>query len=310
MSATPISIELTKCKAGRGEDGIFTADVEWTLTVSISPNVVDMLADRVAYLFRDQLPLVGTVYPGVPFATCRNVSCDMEEVGVYKFAAQFSDKNSKETAATNEDPTKDLPIIKPVASTRELAISKDRDNKGILNKAGDPVIQTRDQQFVGLTVRVNVADIPAAVLDLVDTTNAAPFKIGGWHINTNQARFILPSDFMSEPKSRNEISYYEFGYEMAIDTIDMHYGTPMNAGFRQLVPEDPEADPIVYRKERILEEDASEPGEPVPLDEFGVAIVNPTPDDVTFLKVKKYREADYSWLPGVEPWPDAPEIDL
>lgn len=310
MPATPLNIEMTKCKAGRGEDGIFTAEVEWTLTVTISPDPVDMLADRVAYLFRNQLPLVGTVYPGVPFATCRNVGCDLDEPGVYKFNATFSDKNSKETAATNEDPTKDLPIIKPVASTRELAITKDRDGNAILNKAGDPVIQVRDQQFVGLTVRVNLADIPVAVLDLVDTTNDAPFKIGGWHINRNQGRFILPSDFMSEPKSRNERTYYEFAYEMAIDTVDMHYGTPMNAGLRQLVADDPDATPIVYRKERILEEDGSEPSEPVPLDDLGAVIPNPQPDQVKFLKVKKYREADYSWLPAVEPWPDAPEIDL
>jgi hypothetical protein len=301
---------MTKCKAGRGEDGIFNADVEWTINIPIPDTITDALADRVAFLFRDYLPLVGTLYPGVPFCTCRNIGCELEEPGVYKFSAQFSDKNSREKAATDEDPIKDLPIIKPTAGSKEIAITKDRDGNAVLNKAGDPIIQTRDQQFVGLSVRVNVADIPAAVLDLVDTCNDAPIKIGGWHINTNQARFILPSDFMSEPKSRNEISYYEFAYEIAIDTRDMHYGTPMNAGFRKRVPVDPEADPIVYRKETILAEDGSEPSEPVPLDDDGDEIVDPQPDDAIFLKVKKYPEADYTWLPGVEPWPDAPEIEL
>jgi hypothetical protein len=45
--------------------------------------------------------------------------------------------------------------------------------------------------------------------------------------------------------------------------------------------------------------DGSEPDDPVPLNADGTKIDTPTPDNVRYLEVKKYGEAVYSILPGV-----------
>ena len=65
---------------------------------------------------------------------------------------------------------------------------------------------------------------------------------------------------------------------------------PLDAGFREL---------LNGEQKRIVGKDGSEPDDPVPLNADGTKIDTPTPDNVRYLEVKKYGEADYSILPGV-----------
>lgn len=303
MAATPVSKKLFDYEAAR-KNGVFTARFVWELTCTISPTWTDMLPEVVPTLWGD-LPIEGDIHPTTVTATCRGVSCKLVKGGVYHYTAEYSDENADSgTAATDVDPLNDLPIIRPVGGIRERAIHKDKDDKAMLNSAGDPVLQTIEDNTIDIAVEVNVADdgsAEALVLSLRNTTNEAPFQIGRWLVGTNMARVIFPTDFLSERKKRNDTFYKVFKYELKIDERDKHYGVPLDAGFRKKVI-DSAGPPEVYHKEVILEKDASEPSEPVPLDGAGGVLESPTPETVNYLEFKKYQEADYTRLPGVVSW--------
>lgn len=323
MAATAIGFELTKWSESR-KKGIFTAVMEWTLKTTISATVADMAPSQIAGLFVG-LPVEGTAYGPYnatwPLVTCRGVSCDQIEGGIYLYKTEWSDENAKDdTEATNEDPTQDLPIILPVGGIRERQITKDRDDEAILNKAGDPVLQSIEDNTINISVKVNVAvdsGVEELVVALRNRLNDAPIQCGRWFIDTNMARVIFDSNFISEVKRRNDNEYLEFSYFLQIDERDRHDGTPLNAGFRQKAwvtsggsPVVPPVDPVEgvdeYTVERIIENDGSEPNEPVPLDDFGRKLIEPQPDTVLYLAVKKYQEGDFTQLPGVTAWEGPP----
>jgi len=287
-----LDFTLQTATAGRS-DGVFTATLVWLLEVTIEADPVDMLPDTVGGIFVEAgyLPLEGSIYhAGRPMVTCRDVGCDRVKGGVYKFTANYSDENSDEDGGTNENPLLDRPVIKPVAGMITRAIHRDRDGYGILNAAKDPVIQSMEDNTLGFRVSSNVASIPAWVFALRNTCNASTITIEGVPIASNAARFILPADWLSEQKIRNDIAFRVFSFEIQVDELDSHYGRPMDAGFRELKS---------GKREAITEDDGSEPSEPVPLNADGTKMDSPTPETVRYLTVKKYAEADYSSLPGV-----------
>jgi len=276
-------------------DGVFSATVVFSLLVGIDSTYYNMLPDVVAapYIAAGILPIEGYSYPAYPFATVRSIKCKKGEGGVYTYTVEYSDKNSAEEKSTDENPLLDRPIIKPVAGTITRAITRDRDGSAILNSAGDPIMQTVEDNTIGFTITANLEYIPAWVLALRNTCNSSPIVVGGLTIGAEMARFILPSGWASEPKARNDISYIEFTYELQIDEIDKHYGRPLDAGFRALTGLVPE------KRKTIVNGDGSEPSEPVLLDGEGYVLEDPTPADAVYLTVKKYPMADYSFLPGV-----------
>ncbi len=287
--------QIEECTAKK-TDGVFNVTVVWTLHVAIANNYIDMLPDVVAarYIAAGILPIEGYQYPAYPFATVRSIECKQVEGGIFRYTAEYSDKNSSEREqGTNENPLLDRPIVKPTAGMITRALTRDIDGKAILNKAGDPIIQTVEDNTIGLSITANLPYIYPQYLALRNTCNIAAINVSGIGISAKAARFVLPSNWVSEPKARNDIPYLEFTYELLIDEYDLHYGRPLNAGFRTktgLVPE---------RLRTITNGDGSEISEPAMLDEEGFWIEEPTPDDAYFLTVKKYPPADYSILPGV-----------
>jgi hypothetical protein len=306
MPATALTSELTKWSEGKTK-GILTATMEWTLHVTISSTLADMAPSKVAALFAF-LPIEGSAYGTYndlfPYATCRGASCDQAEGGVYVYKTTWSDENSKDDEkATDEDPLNDLPIIKPVGGMRERAITKDRNDEAILNKAGDPVIQSIEDNTINIAVTANVAvdsGVEELVVALRNRVNNAPIQVGRWFIDTNMARVIFESNFLSEVKRRNDTEYLEFTFLLSIDERDRHKGTPLNAGFRKLVVVS--TSPFVEEQRTILAPDGSEPSEAVPLDADGDVIENPKPDTVIYLEIEKYQEGDFTLLPGVLAW--------
>jgi hypothetical protein len=312
MAATAIRYDLTRWSEKIAK-GVFSATMEWTLTCTISANVADMAPSQIAGLFA-WLPVEGTAYgdynPLWPYTSCRSVACDQIEGGIYKYVTEWSDENAKQnedsqdSKATDENPINDLPIIKPVGGMRERAITKDRNDEAILNKAGDPVIQSVEDNTINIAVTCNVAvdsGVEALVVALRNRVNIAPIRCGRWYIDTNMARVIFESGFLSEVKRRNDTEYLEFSFLLSIDERDLHKGTPLNAGFRQRVAI-PATSPVEYAQETILSKDGSEPGEPVPLTSLGAVLEDPQPDTVLYLEIEKYQEGDFTQLPGVFAW--------
>jgi hypothetical protein len=323
MPITAVGYDLTKWSESL-KKGVFTATLEWELKVTISETLADMAPSNVAAQF--DLPFEGTSYAfyntRYQYASCRGASCEQIKGGIYRYTTEWSDENAKQnedgddSKATDEDPLNDLPIIKPVGGMRERAITKNRDDEPILNKAGDPVIQSIEDNTINIAVTANVAvdsGVEELVVALRNRVNIAPIRVGRWFIDTNMARVIFESGFLSEVKRRNDHEYLEFSFLISVDERDFHRGTPLNAGFRQKVwttsggtpiapTSDPDPDTDIYTVETILAADGSEPSEPVPLDDFGREIANPQPDDVLYLDVDKYQEVDFTQLPGVFAW--------
>ena len=280
-------------------DGVFTADVAWTLQVTGVASNIDLLPDRAAQLFAATLPIQGSPYPGHPFATCRTFNCKTtDKKRVFLYSAKFSDENSTDEQGTNENPLLDRPITKPIANIVKRVISRDRDGYGILNSAGDPIKQTKDDNTIGWQVSANIAAVPNYLGALRNTCNSGPITIGGMLIADEAGRFILPQGWLSDRKTRNDVNYYVFSYEIWIDEEDTHYGRPLDAGFRQLYPASDGDGGFTTELGKIVEKDGSEPSEPVPLD-AGYKIDNPTPETVGYLTVKKYPAVSYYSLPGV-----------
>jgi hypothetical protein len=312
MAATAIRYDLTRWSEKIAK-GVFSATMEWTLTCTISANVADMAPSQIAGLFA-WLPVEGTAYgdynPLWPYTSCRSVACDQIEGGIYKYVTEWSDENAKQnengddSKSTDENPLNDLPVIKPVGGMRERAITKDRNDEAILNKAGDPVIQSIEDNTINIAVTCNVAvdsGVESLVVALRNRVNIAPIRVGRWYIDTNMARVIFESGFLSEVKRRNDTEYLEFSFLISIDERDLHKGTPLNAGFRQRVAI-PATSPVEYAQETILSKDGSEPGEPVPLTSLGAVLEDPQPDTVLYLEIEKYQEGDFTYLPGVFAW--------
>ena len=312
MAATAIRYDLTRWSEKIAK-GVFSATMEWTLTCTISANVADMAPSQIAGLFA-WLPVEGTAYgdynPLWPYTSCRSVACDQIEGGIYKYVTEWSDENAKrnengdDSKSTDENPLNDLPVIKPVGGMRERAITKDRNDEAILNKAGDPVIQSVEDNTINIAVTCNVAvdsGVESLVVSLRNRVNIAPIWVGRWYIDTNMARVIFESNFLSEVKRRNGTEYLEFSFLLSIDERDLHKGTPLNAGFRQRVAI-PATSPVEYTQETILSKDGSEPGEPVPLTSLGAVLDDPQPDTVLYLEIEKYQEGDFTYLPGVFAW--------
>lgn len=287
---------LFACGAGR-TNGVFTAEVKWKLQIWISSNPLDMLPTAAAAAHAANLPFEGNTYPGVPLASCRGVKCDLtEDNGVYVFTANYSDENATdEEKGTDDNPLLDLPVVKPVAGMTTRAITRDFDRNAILNTANDPILQSMDDNTIGFRISANVPAVPSWILDFRNTRNASAITVDGLTMDAGMARFILPSDWKSDRKNRNDIWYYVFTFELMIDERDQHNGYPLNAGFQELTFDDD----FNYIPIAITRPDGSEPSEPVPLDEDGYVLKDPTPETVLYRETQKYGDADYSVLPGI-----------
>ncbi len=302
MTITRRTLSLTSASASTS-NGVFTAEVKWTMSVNFDEDVVSVLPDRIAKIWESELPLTGSPYPGNPFCTCRTVSAKTSNTpGVYEFTAKYSDANSStededKDGSTNENPLLDSPIIRSMSSMNQRAITRDRDDKAILNTAGDPLKASKMDNTIGFQISQSVAGIPGWLLGMRNSLNDSPIRVAGLYIDTEQARFILPSGWLSEKKSRNDIDYYDFNYEILIDERDEHAAFPLNAGFRELVPGPVFGDPGVLKT--ITEKDGSEPSDPVPLGLDGLKIENPTPDNAIFQRIDRYELRDFTQLPGV-----------
>lgn len=289
-------------------NGVFTGTYAWDLEVANhkSLTTLEALPEAVVTAFLADLPIEGSPHPYVFLASCRSTKCKHTKgTNAYRYTATYSNANSdsqQQKQGTSTNPLFDLPLVRPIAGIKTVALYKDIEGDAILNSAKDPMIDEAERQTFGFTIKTNVAALPFLIYSLVNTKSDSDITILLHNIPAGQARFVLPSDYISDPKQRNGITYYEFTFEIRVDLEDDHDGKLLDAGFRELT-EDFDEDgnpfsPAQYSQKTITSKDGSEPSEPVPLRD-GLVLPDPKPDDVDYVTVKRYRKADYSVLPGV-----------
>lgn len=289
--------------------GVYKSTYEWLLEVVHPPaTLLDALPEVVASAFANQLPVEGVPHPFVPLAYCESTSCEQIKGGAFKYIVNYTDENSdteNQQYGKQENPLNDLPEITPIAGIKSFPIYKDVDDEAILNAIGDPLIDEAERQVFGFNIKTNVVGLPDWVEGLIDSKSDGGIIIRNYFIPEGEARFILPSDYLSLPKRRNGYEYFEFKFEIRIDNRDQHDGVLLDAGFYELVPKlDEEGDPVVpevLERVHIKDSEGGEENEPRPLDpETKRALVEPQPDTVSYVRTKRYRSAFYGDLPGVE----------
>lgn len=290
--------------------GVYKSQYDWLFEVAFPPAApLDILPEVVFSAYSPQMPVEGAPHPFVPLAYCDSIATKHVKGGFYTCAVTYTDKNSdseKNQYGKAVEPLNDLPEITPLAGIKSFPIYKDINDEAILNAIGDPLIDEAERQVFGFKIKQNVARIPEWVESLIDSKSNRDLIIKNYLIPEGAARFILPSDFVSLPKRRNGFEYLEFQFEIRIDHRDNHDGKLLDAGFFELQERlDSEGVPVipsVLDRVAIKNKDGSEPNEPVPLSTDTLkALVDPKPDTVEYVTVKRYTPASgYDLLPGVE----------
>ena len=244
-----------------------------------------------------QLPSVGSAHATDAMAYCRSLSvnCVSGYTG-WEVTAQWSTENSIEgETGLNEDPEQDRHVITWNGSTQNVSIYKDRDGKGILNSAGDPLLDVMDTNLLGVTVASNVTAVPSFILSYRDSINSAAINVGGLAIAAGVARLVFPGGFISAAKTRGDHTYYTFSYELIFDEQESHEGQLLDQGYRQKYSESGVTD----GHRNILNDDLTVITEPAMLDGLGEKLEDPTPESAAYIAVNKYFLKDFSVLPGV-----------
>jgi len=244
-----------------------------------------------------QLPSIGSAHATDAMAYCKSLSvnCVSGYTG-WEVTATWTTENSIEgETGLNEDPEQDRHVITWNGSIQNVSIYKDRDGKGILNSAGDPLLDVMDTNLLGVTVASNVTAVPSWILGYRNSINNAAINVGGLAIATGVARLVFSGGFISAAKSRGDHTYYTFSYELIFDEQESHKGQLLDQGYRQKYSESGVTD----GHRNILNDDLTVITEPAMLDGLGEKLDDPSPESAAYITVNKYHLKDFSVLPGV-----------
>ena len=243
------------------------------------------------------LPSVGSIHAEDGLAYCESLSVrQVKGKYAWEATANYTTANSVEgETGLNEDPEQDRHVITWNGSTQNVSIYKDRDGKGILNSAGDPLLDVMDTNLLGVTVASNVTAVPSFILSYRDSINSAAINVGGLAIAAGVARLVFPGGYISAAKTRGDHTYYTFSYELIFDEQESHEGQLLDQGYRQKYSESGVTD----GHRNILNDDLTVITEPAMLDGLGEKLDDPSPESAAYITVNKYHLKDFSVLPGV-----------
>ena len=243
------------------------------------------------------LPSVGSIHAEDGLAYCESLSVKQVK-GKYAWeaTANYTTANSIDgETGLNEDPEQDRPKITWNGSIQNVSIYKDRDDKGIQNSAGDPMLDTMDKNLYGASVSTNVTSLPSWILAYKDSINNAAFTIGGLPVAIGGARLVFPGGFISPAQQRGDYVYYTFTYDLIFDAIELHAGQLLDQGLNERFTDENTTNGL----KPILLDDQQLPDAMAQLDGSGVRLANPTPATSSYITVNKYFLKDFSVLPGL-----------
>lgn len=159
-----------------------------------------------------------------------------------------------------------------------------------VNSAGDPFDPppTRDQSRRTAIIKKNLFSVPSWILSYEDAINNAPFTLDGITIPKNWAK--IQKIGVSNLQRRNGIYFRTV-------TIVMHFNKftwkkrLLDCGYRRIHPNDP------TKRIKIVNNDGTDPSNPVLLDGMGQPLSPPTVENAVFLEYDAYAEMDFSVLP-------------
>lgn len=226
--------------------------------------------------------------------------------------------SSEKYDTEKEEEKEDNPINRKsriTVRTGKLRVTTHRDMYGTskINPAGDlydPPLESSVSYRI-VTVRKNVVVFPDWIFDFDDTVNSVPFTIKGRLIDTGCA--WLADIELGEENTDGPVPYCEARIEMHVrrrrkpTSAEVSAGTTppspwqteqLNEGLFQKVGG-------VRKRIQVLDDSGATVNAPcpVPLDENGVKITNPTPDTVTYTVFRDHLEFDFNEISYL--WSDA-----
>jgi len=236
------------------------------------------------------LPPIGSIYSAAdPAAWLRHLHPSNASFSPYVWICTG--------AYSSEFEVKENPLEEPAKITWKTQnfrrpYTKDRENKAILNSAGDPFdppIEGDDSRWQ-CTIQKNVAAVPIVVLTYKDAINEAAFTVRGVEFPERTAKIMSMeiSDTQRAGDADNPIEFYSFTWSFAGDPDNWDLEI-LDAGMRELNDND--------KLQRIYNDDGQPVHSPVPLDGAGAKLENPNPDTAVFIDGKIYKKKDFSVLP-------------
>lgn len=243
---------------------------------------------------RAALPDIGTSYPGDFKATVKSRSADRPDTSRLVWDCTVNYEFDPEEPDDPEENPLDEPIkFRWTSELYTKPVIKDRDDKAIVNSAGDyfdPPPEAEESRW-SVNVQANVAQVPLAVLTYPGRVNEFSFSVDGVDVDAEAARIIALD--ISEQKEKNDINYRTLTYtlEFREEGWDLEM---LDQGFR--IKDAGELKDILVEDE---DGNKARPSAPVLLDGAGSQLTDPDPDNAEFLTFPVYKLLDYSELPGI-----------
>lgn len=241
-------------------------------------------------------PSIGDQYPSDSFAACNSLNARAADESKKLWYVQASYKTSYNVYQSSSNPLNDPAIITWSTEQYREAVWKDKDDKAIVNSAGqffDPTPEVDVSRWL-IQIQKNVANVPSWVMDYQDTVNSTSFTVDGRSIQQRCAKMQRIS--IGSYQFRNNVYYRVLTFQISLKkgTWDLKIA---DMGMEEKDPANPN------RRREIRNPiggnwSAGEPvSAPVPLDGNGSALVNPTPNNIQYITVRVYEEKDFSILP-------------
>lgn len=159
-----------------------------------------------------------------------------------------------------------------------------------VNSAGDPFDPPaqRDNSRRTVVVKKNLLAVPSWILDFQDAVNVSAFTVDGFTVPKGLAKMQRVS--LSDWQVRNGIPYRTVTMVIHLNKNGWK-ARYLDAGFRQIDPKNPN------KRIKIVNDDGTEPSNPVLLDGEGKVLNPPSFEGAVFLEYEKYVEADFNVLP-------------
>ncbi|MFO0202579.1 MAG: hypothetical protein ACK528_05555, partial [Alphaproteobacteria bacterium] len=176
----------------------------------------------------NNLPRIGSVHYEDPQAWCRSLTVAR---------AGGKDRNNW-TVTANYDSSFELsenPLVQPAQISwdgenfEEVAIF-DRDNKAVLNSAGDPfegLFRERTRRVISIVK--NVAAVPDWIITSEDAVNSLAFVVDGFAVPIGKAKLSAPR--LGPWEFRNNTRFRQMTMTMKLNK-DGWAAQPLDAGFR------------------------------------------------------------------------------
>lgn len=189
------------------------------------------------------------------------------------------------------------PLLRPArrvwrTTQYRQAVEQDRDGKAVLNSAGDlpDPPPEKDASYWSVTIRKNVAVVPAFLVEYDNPINKSSITIGGLEVLALKGK--LQDINIGEEQIENGYSFVELSYTIQFRKQGWKGSFPDN-GLREKDPSDE------TKRIHILDDNEEPVTSPVLLDGAGSRLANPSPETAVIIEWDNYEEMEFSLLPGI-----------